>query len=177
MKTIIKALTVYFLFTAVSVLIYGCCSREFRITEILEIKAFPLQGGSPAPIDTVRGEFYIVAQLASPMVYYLPETGFFSPAYGLSCDDILINDIDSSSFRFSCDRAFLLDGILLPPGSDFGSHPLLQRYINSGEISIWFESAFLEQAVFEKDFYTFSMQARTTDGLDMEQTIQLFMDL
>ncbi len=182
MKTLQKVGVVYLFTTIMALGIYGCCVRELKITGTQTIRMSHLDNALQNFRDTVKGPFailveYDVERTASSIL----DAGLMQTAYAWSCDYSNQNDFDEATLRISCDRAFLLDGVRIEPHSDFIRHEALlantyfQQFM--AHCSIYFRQAFLDRAVFERDVYTFRVYVETTDGLQLEKSISLFLDL
>ncbi len=182
MKMLLKAGGIYLFLAILAVGIYGCCIRELKISGAQTIRMFHLDNDLQNFRDTVKGPFGILVQYDVERIASLPiDAGLMQMAYALSCDYSNQNDFDEATLRISCDRAFLLDGVRIDPHSDFIRHEALlastyfQQYL--ADCSIYFRQEFLDRAVFDRDVYTFRVYVETTDGLQLEKSISLFMDL
>jgi len=186
MKRAKKIFTIFILLSAYSFILESCCSETYSIIGSGTIEVFdedPINTFPLTPIETISGSFYLAINFETEIASNLQEFSLMNSAYAVSCDYEIDNPVDRQNMKLTCDKSFELDGNTIEANTDFAQLPELNfsflGYQGSpvGHIIIEFPSAFIDQAVFQKEEYTFKMEGTTTDDLELESEVSVMMDL
>lgn len=183
MKKAIKALIFYFGIIAISLIWDGCIEIEARIVGSgTHINAYGPDIFNY--LDTINTPFYIEIQYEVQEVATIPQnTGFINHAYGLwpKYYHNINNPVLLESVEIVSNKEFSLAKNVINPNVDFINSVGIEPHWLSVELMevlrITFDQEFLDLASFKKEHYTFTIYAETTDGIPLENSITLFMDL
>lgn len=180
MKLKWKALLGVYVLILAGGLIQSCCEEEFIITGGGELIAYDSLG---LDVDTVRGEFTLSAQfnveqtIASSMLDDLSKN-----AYATSCAVVYRNSLAENSFTLTLDKSFIYQGDTIASGENLLllDH-IIPRFetgsLSSASASFQFMESFFEDAEFAPGFYTFMVDGSTTDDVQLNNTIELYINL
>lgn len=177
MKNLEKAIVFYFGLILLSLIIQSCCNTDYKITGDGQLKAYQLDY---VEIDTVQSEFMLISYFDAEVVGMIDDFSIIPSAYAVSCDYYYINSLDKSTTRLTLDKDIMLNGDTLMAGTnlieiagiEFETGPSYDAHMD-----IKLTQSFLDQVIFEKEAYTFKVNISTDDGLELENSVVLEMDL
>lgn len=175
MNKLFKALTIYVAFFAAAVILNACCDNNLRIIGNGGISALDVNTVTgiteedPAPI-TGPFEIWTIFQTESFSAASFP---LLPTAMATSCPQNLTNDLNESTISISSNRAFTYSNVVIEPGTNLMAIEELEYLQDFDRLEFYFSESFIENAEFDSDFYTFSIEATTTDGRNLGNSIRL----
>lgn len=175
MNKLIKALGIYMTFFAGAVIINACCDNNLRIIGNGGISALDINTSTgiveadPAPIT---GPFEIWSNFQTES---FSAAGFnlLSSAMATSCPQNFTNDLVENTISISANRSFQFNDTVIEPGTNLLSIETLDYLQDFQKLEFYFHESFMNHAEFENDFYTFIIEATTTDGRNLQNSIRL----
>lgn len=159
-----------------SIFLESCCHESFQIIGSGELKAYEI--GQRTEIDTISGEFLLVAKYQSKISSNFKQFRMFNSAYALSCEENFENSLVDSTLKLSADKEFIYNNETIPANSNFSSIAELDIHLSEyGYTQIFFQDKFLNNVEFQNTDYTFKIYIRTSDNLELENEITLEIDL
>jgi len=180
MKRAIQIAVFFFVTGALSVIAYSCCTKVNKIIGLFRVDVSHTDTIYPALTDTVYGEIEVSVFAHVANVGLTDFQGFISAANAFSCEYEYVNEFKPETFRWTSDLPFVLDGNLIVAGADIPVPSEVQIYSGDAfapSFSWIIPQAFLDSAVFQRDWHTFNLHIETTDGQLLETSVRLFMNL
>ena len=185
MKRVTKIFTIFILLSVYSFILESCCTETYRIIGGGTIEVYdvdPINSFDLMPIDTIRNSFYLAIKFETELSSNLQDFSLMNTAYAVSCDYEIDNPIDRANIKLTCDNSFELGNDTIEANTDFAQNAMLNFTFYGypgieGHLIIEFPKAFIDQAVFQKEEYTFKVEGTTTDDIDVESEVRIQMDL
>lgn len=170
------ALYAFFLMTSV---IQSCCTETYRIGAKNYISIYDLQDNSELRSDTVRRPFILNAMFEAEWVSAYRDNGLSNQAYATSCKNVFLNTLDKESFSLTLNKSFVFQTDTILAGTNIlDFEQILTKFdVQYGLVYITFPETFLNQSDFDEAQYNFKISGQTSDGLDLESNIELFLKL
>ena len=176
MKAFKNLLIFYFLIFVVSIITQGCCTKTYNITGIRDIEVKDFNNN---PIDTISGEFVILMDLLSPIVYNSNELNLINSAYGTSCGHEFTNSINESTISLHCDQTFKIQNVEIEPSVNFVDNTGIiaesYKFRGNASIGITVDSTFINIATFDEGIHKFTVEAVTSNGLTLTDSIEVYV--
>jgi len=178
MKNLGKAICFYSLLMCTAIIIQSCCSDTYRIIGNGEMKVYEI--GTIAALDTVRTPFSLSAEFDVELISAIVPNGFINSAYATSCEQNFVNKLDRSTIEITCDKSFEYDGETYPANENFKDIGALQIEtfeFYGASLSITFNQAFINDAIFATGDHTFTVQISTDNDLTLINEVTTYIDL
>ncbi len=132
--------------------------------------------------DTVTFEFQVRAKFVVEKIAQNQPFDFgISSAYALSCPPEFFNSVRLKDFKLTSDRGFLYDNDSILAGQNLLKIDALQGEIYDFEYKVElvssFSQGFLNRSNFKKATHKFYLEGKTSDGLAIRDTLEVFIDL
>ncbi len=159
--------------------IQSCCHESYKIIGKGEIGAYTDYYNPKNKTDTIKGEFYIIWQLEQKTSSLHNNFGLIQSTYATSCSETFENEVSESGFSISCNKDFKYNGILITAGTNFSDFEELKLHIEKkwGAVEIRFTNEFINLSEFEETDYTFKVNTKTNDNMNLENTLTVFMKI
>lgn len=180
MKRATQIIVFFFVTGALSVIVYSCCTKVNKIIGLFRVEVSHTDTIYPVLTDTVFGEIEVSVFALVANVGFTDFQGFISTANAFSCEYEYVNEFKPETFRWTSDLPFVLDGNLIVAGANIPVPSEVQIYSGDAfapSFSWIIPQAFLDSAVFQREWHTFNLHIETTDGQAFETSVRLFMQL
>ena len=173
-----KVLLLLLLGTFSTVFIYSCCEEEYRVTGMDVASVSGDNVVHAAEMDTIRGEFLLIFVAETTISDSWQLQSLVNSAYALSCSETWSNSVSPEGIQLTSDQPIVVGGITLPAGTDLADlSGITRREGLFYSINFDITADFLAEATLPRGEYTFTVDARTTDGIDLTSSITVFFDL
>lgn len=174
----VKALALLYSFIFISALIQSCCTNTYKIGSTSTIEAF-YQNEFNMPLDTAKKAFVIEARFEAERTVAVSSSGIVSQATATSCAQNFLNTLDSESFKLTLDREFEFDSTKIAVGDNLLDLPGIETEFNVewGHVSINISEEFTNNSIVSQGDYLFLIKGETSDGVQLEAALNLFLDL
>lgn len=177
-----KIITFYLFIIAFSLIVESCCTNENRIIGKGLISAWDLATQLQIEDNIVTGPFSLRSNYEVEVVTgQLQNASFINTAYGTTCDEVMLNQLQSDQIEIRSDKDFVFMNNTVPANTNFIALDSLEYHADAllglAFSEIAFTENFINNVEFENENYTFTVKIPTTDGLTLENSITLFMDL
>jgi hypothetical protein len=181
MKLKWKALLGVYVLILAGGLIQSCCEEEFAIKGQGNMRALFVNsnGGWSPHGDTIRSPFILSTGFQSEYVRQVSIGSVMSSAYAFSCGTIFLNELDSETLVLTVDKSFLLGNDTVPAFQNLLPVEGLEKEVTPewGNVFVTFSKEFLDQAKFDHGIHTFKMTGTTTDGIDLQAELKVYLKL
>ncbi len=182
MKKVKRFLTIYIVCFLLSIITNACCEENWQITGNGIITARDLISGNVFTEDTVgtiTGEFEILInpKTISALSGINTSLHLTPTIYANSCEHHYINNLIKNTFKISCNKDITLDGELIKRGTNLIDLKDVSHYIAFQNITVSFSETFINKAEFTDEEYEFKSEIKTTDGLELVNTIRLKFEI
>ena len=181
MKKIRTIFIFYFAIIFSSIIIQSCCNGSYHIVDAGEIRAYSIDSLSIREADTISGLFFLEEQFEVELASIDYPSLINSTMASIDCGYEFDNSIDLDKVNISCDKDFNFEQQNVIAGTDFsdidGIRISASNYEEWSTLEIHFLEDFINNVEFENQHHTFTIKSQTTDGLDLEVQITLFIDL
>lgn len=180
MKRVLQIAALYLAVGVVSVVVYSCCTKVHQIIGLQFVEVYHTDTIYPRLTDTVYGEIIIEVFADVANAGYMDMQGFMNSAYATSCEYEYINEFKPGTLRWTCNEPFTLNGNIIAAGQNIPIPEEVRIYDGynfAPGFSFKVTQDFLDTAVFQRDWHTFTLHIETTDGRDFETSVKLFMHL
>ena len=171
----LKALLGLYIFMMAMGLVQSCCSSEVIITGGGELFPHTTLGYE---VDTVTGPFSLSGYFEVDRTTASNLTsGFSNSAYAFSCGISYLNALENS-FQLTLDKPFIYNGDTIIAGENILElDKVIELFEAEARETIHFSEDFLSLTEFEPGDYTFNLNGHTTDGIDLNSSVELYIKL
>ena len=171
----LKALLGLYVFIMALGFVQSCCSSEMTITGGGELHPHTTLGYE---VDTVTGPFSLSAYFEVERTTASNFTsGFANSAYAFSCGINYINALENS-FQLTLDKPFIYNGDTIVVGENIIElDKVIEHFEAEARETIHLSEDFLRISQFEPGAYTFTLNGRTTDGIDLISSVEPYIRL
>lgn len=155
--------------------VQSCCSSEMIITGGGELHPHTTLGYK---VDTVTEPFSLSAYFEVERTTASNLTsGFGNSVYAFSCGINYLNALESS-FQLTLDKSFIYNGGTISAGENIIElDKVIEHFEAEARETIHFSEDFLRISQFEAGSYTFTLNGRTTDGIELISSVELYIKL
>ncbi|WP_127845306.1 hypothetical protein [Psychroflexus aestuariivivens] len=179
MKTLNKSFKIYLAFLVLSIITTACCETNYKIIGSGTFTAYNIETDETftESSGTITGEFILEVILDTRVVGSILNLDLMTSAYATSCGESFDNALDFSTLKLYTNKSFLLDGQVIEENSNLINLEDLNYIDNSAGFTIYFEDAFIERLEFSEEVYDFTFEIKTSDGLELENSLQLSFEI
>lgn len=182
MKSLKTSLKLYLAFLSLSVISYACCEEtNLRIAGEGFISAYDFDTERNFTQDEqgqITGPFLITVNHEISAVAQRLKAGLLSQSFATTCPQNYLNELDSTSFSLSFNKAFSFQNDTILAGENFKHLEDLRVDIFWGDLSVDFPEEFMTNAQFyEEGPYTISLSIATNEGALLKNEMLLDFEL
>ena len=179
MKRFSQLVFFYAVLFSSAIFIQSCCLGEHNITGNGSLS---IVEGFGTPVDTLSGPFRVVLEPTLTLSDSFKDLSLLHTSYAVTCDNPIENRIDVSSVEVILDQSITLSGdpidmeanLIGRQGVTFVDGDYSGGFL---ELTIEFDQSFMDNVVFETNEYEFTVRMSTDDGVDIENSASVFVQL